>query len=239
MEETLSMFILIHKTAAGILSLPMFLLGSISQPHSSFFQHPCSNWATSPSAVTHHFLRGEHMKRYRCTWSGTDLSRCGGFYIWIAYVDSWALRWHRADPGTALCFFSPVDACLYLYLLWCGSLVMMWPISFHVGQGYSPSVPEAAWQGSLSPILARTLSISPPRAPCLLNKIRAVVKGGKTCRYIWIADTFNLSSIARRHLMSLWVYPAKHTIKCTMRWETWLQFVWKKSQGLICPAEFY
>lgn len=102
------------------------------------FQHPCSNWATSPSAVTHHFLRGEHMKRYRCTWSGTDLSRCGGFCIWIAYVDSWALRWHRADPGTALCFFSPVDACLYLYPQWCGSLVMMWPISLHGDKATAP-----------------------------------------------------------------------------------------------------
>lgn len=213
------------ETAAGISTLPVFLLGSISQHHSSFSNtlaligpHPHQLSLTTSSTVSSEGIQMYLVRSWSMSWHA-------GWCIWIAYVDSWAVRWHRADPGTALSFFSPVDACLYLYPQWCGGLVIMWPISLLGGQGYN----TPACQRSLSHSLARALSISLPLVPGLLKfslisqRPLFYLRGAWKC--IRIADIVNLSSIARRHLMSLWVYPAKHTIKCSTRWETWLQFV--------------
>lgn len=246
-EDTLSMFILIRETAAGILTLSMFLLGSISQPHSSFSNtlaligpHPHLLSLTTSSVVS--------------MWRDTDVpgpaQACRGALAFAFELHMWT-----AEPcvDTEL-----IQGLLFVFLpCWCLSVplpTVVWKPGndvahqFARGQGYSTLVPEAAWQGLLSPILARTLNISLPGVLwllkfCLISQ-RALFYLREACRCIRIADTFNPSSIARRHLMSLWVSPAKHTIKCTMHWETWLQFVWKKShkrvpQGLICPVWFY
>lgn len=202
----------------------MFLLGSISQPHSSF-----SNTLT---------LIGPHPHQLSLTTSPTVSSEGIQMYLvwhrpvvarWLVYLNcicghlSGELipRWSRDCSF----FFSPVDAYLYLYPQWCGGLVIMWPISLCGGQGYN----TPACQRSLSHSLSRALSISLPRAPGLskfyLISQRPLFYLRGVCKCIRIADTVNLSSIARRHLMNLWVYPAQHTMKCFMRWETWLQFV--------------
>lgn len=242
-EETLSMFILIRETAAGVLTLSMFLLGSISQPHSSFSNtlaligpHPHLLSLTTSSMVS--------------MWRDTDVPGPVQAYRG-ALAFAFELNMWTAEPcvDTEL-----IQGLLFVFLPLlmpvCTSVV--WKSGndvahqFAWGQGYSTLAPEAAWQGLLSPILARTLSISLPWAPCLLKFCLIsqwplfYLREARRC--IRIADIFNLSSIARRHLMSLWVYMAKHTIKCTRRWETSIclkEIPQESAQGLIYPMWFY
>lgn len=106
-EEALGVFVLIRWDSCGHLDSVYVPPGLHKPAPFIIFQHTHSNWATSPSAVTHHFVHSEQ-------WKDTEVPglpqacHVAGLCIWIAYVDSWAVRWHRADPGTALSSFSPL-----------------------------------------------------------------------------------------------------------------------------------
>lgn len=185
-EETLSMFILIRETAAGILTLSMFLLGSISQPHSSFSNtlaligpHPHLLSLTTSSVVS--------------MWRDTDVpgpaQACRGALAFAFELHMWT-----AEPcvDTEL-----IQGLLFVVLpCWCLSVplpTVVWKPGndvahqFAWGQGYSTLAPEAAWQGLLSPILARTLSISLKVLPYFATDLilfKRSLQMHQNCRYI-------------------------------------------------------
>lgn len=225
-EETLGVFVLIRWDSSGHLDSAYVPPGLHKPAPFIIFQHPCSNWATSPSAVTHPFLHGEQ-------WRDTDVPGpaqvCRGALACVFELHMWTaeLCVDTELIWTALSFLIPC---------WCLSKslpTVVWRSGnnvarqFALGHGYSTPGPEAAWQRSLSPSLERALSIS--LSPGLLKfhlifqQPLLYLRGA--CRGIRIADTFNLSSIARWHLTSLWVCKAKHTMKCSACWKTGLQFV--------------
>lgn len=226
-EETLGVFVLIRWDSCGHLDSAYVPPGLHKQAPFIIFLHSLSNWATSPSAVTHPFLYGEQWRR---TDAPGPAQACRGAPACVFELHIWT-----AEPCIDT---KPIQGLLFLFLpCWCLSVSLPrveWrsgnnvAYQFACGQGYITPGPEAAWQRSLSPSLGRALSISFPRVPELLNfgpfrKSPYFIWGA--CRCMRIADTFNLSSIARWHPMGLWVCPVKHTIKCPTRWETWLRFV--------------
>lgn len=118
------------ETAVGILSLPMpmLLLGSLSQPRSSY-SNSSSLIGLYPHLLSFTTSSTLSQKRYRCTWSSTALSQHTSLCIWIAYVGSWAPAATLSWSQTLLFPFLSVGIYLSLYPQLCGSLVMMWPIS--------------------------------------------------------------------------------------------------------------
>lgn len=96
----------------------------LSKPASFIIlQQPCSNWAASPPAVTHHLLHiePEEIQMYLVRHSPVAAHQplhlnciCG-----------------QLSPSSCTELFPllAVGTCLSLYSQWCGSLVMMWPIS--------------------------------------------------------------------------------------------------------------
>lgn len=107
----------------------MFLLGSISQPHSSFFNTLA--------------LIGPHPHQLSLTTSSQESSEEIQMYLvqhrpvvarWLVYLNCICGQLSRVlTPSWSedSFFFSPVDARLYLYPQWCGGLVIMRPISLH------------------------------------------------------------------------------------------------------------
>lgn len=184
----------------------MFLLGSISQPHSSFSNtlaligpHPHQLSLTASSTMS-----SEEIQMY-LVWHRPVVG------IWLVYLNcicgqlSRALTWSWSGDRSS--FFLPC---------WCLSVslsTVVWRSGnnvvhqFALGQGYDTPGPKTAWQRSLSLSLARALNISFPRAPGLVKfsliSQQPIFYFKWACRCIRIADTFNLSSIARWHLMSL------------------------------------
>lgn len=59
MDETLSVFTLIHQDSCRHLDSAYVPPGLHKPAPFIIFQHTCSNWATSPTAVIHHSLHGE------------------------------------------------------------------------------------------------------------------------------------------------------------------------------------
>lgn len=129
MEEPLSMFILIQWDSCGHLK-PAYAYASprLSKPAPFIIlQQPCSNWAASPPAVTHHLLHNvpEEIQMYLVRYSP------------VAAHQSLRLNQNRGScaPAATLSWsqallfpFHPVSTWLSLYPQWCGSPVMMWPI---------------------------------------------------------------------------------------------------------------
>lgn len=175
------------ETAAGILTLPMFLLGSISQPHSSFSNtlaligpHPHQLSLTTCSMVS-----SEKIQRYLVH----------RLVVWLAC--GFELHMWTAEPcvDTEL-----IRGLLFLLLLpwWCLSVslpTVLWRSGNNVahqfawGHGYNSPGPEAARQRSLSPSLARALSISFPLKFYLISPGPLFYSRGACrcirCRYIW------------------------------------------------------
>lgn len=88
MEETLGVFGLIQWDSCRHLHSAYVPPGLHKPAPFIIFQHPCSNWATSPSAVTQRFLRGE---RWRDTDVPSPAQACRGalacvfeLYMWTA-----------------------------------------------------------------------------------------------------------------------------------------------------------
>lgn len=125
MEEPLSMFILIQWDSCGHLE-PAYAYVSprLSKPAPFIIlQQPCSNWAASPPAVTHHLLHiePEEIQMYLVQHSPVAAHQplhlnciCG-----------------QLSPSSYTELFPvlTVGTCQSLYPQRCGSLVMMWPIS--------------------------------------------------------------------------------------------------------------
>lgn len=127
-----------------------FLLGSLSQPHSSSSNSPALI-GLLPHLLSLTTSSTSSRTRYRCTWSSAALSQHTSLCIWIAYVGSWAPRATlELIPGTALSLPSYVGTYLSLYPQWCGSPVMMCSRLKWIW-GYNAQGLEASWQVPLTP----------------------------------------------------------------------------------------
>lgn len=130
MEEPLSVFMLIQWDSCGHLEpASAYVSPRLSKPAPFIIlQQPCSNWAASPPAVTHHLLHTEP-RRYRCSWSGTAPVAAHQNPHLNCICGQLSPSIHtELIPGMSLLFL-PVGTCLPFSSQWCGSLVMMWPIT--------------------------------------------------------------------------------------------------------------
>lgn len=126
MEEPLSMFMLIQWDSCGHLQPAYaYVPPRLSKPAPFIIlQQPCSNWAASPPAVTHHLLHiePEEIQMYLVQLNPVAASAFE-LRMWAAEPQ----QLHRADPRRCSVLFSLlVPACPSLHS---GSPVMMWPIS--------------------------------------------------------------------------------------------------------------
>lgn len=162
MEETLSMCILIQQDSCGHLE-SAYAYASPGLPKPApfiIFQQPCSNWAASPPAVTHHLLHIElkEIQMYLVRHSPVAAHQllhlnciCGQL---SPGIDT------ELIPGTALSFFP----CWYLSV---PLSTVVWKTGNDVAyqfdwrRGYNTLWLEASLQGSLSPSMARTSSLGP------------------------------------------------------------------------------
>ncbi len=168
MEEPLSMFILIQWDSCGHLE-PAFAYVSprLSKPAPFIIlQQPCSNWAASPPAVTHHLLHiePEEIQMYLVRHSPVAAHQplhlnciCG-----------------QLSPSsyTVLFLFLAVGTCLSL------STAVWKPgndvdYQFNWRRAYNAPGLEASSRGPLSPNMTMTLNIPLPWVPCLLKFCKA------------------------------------------------------------------
>ncbi|KAK5896808.1 hypothetical protein CesoFtcFv8_009930 [Champsocephalus esox] len=104
--------------------MPTFLHRHSKPAPFIILQQPCSNWAASPPAVTHHLLHiePEEIQMYLVRLNPV-VSSAFELHMWAAEPQ----QLHRADPRRCSVLFSLlVPACPSLHS---GSPVMMWPIS--------------------------------------------------------------------------------------------------------------
>lgn len=170
MEEPLSMFILIQWDSCGHLE-PAYAYVSprLSKPAPFIIlQQPCSNWAASPPAVTHHLLHIEpeeiqmYLVRHRpvVAHQPRHLNCICGQLSPSVYTE--------LIPGTALSFFPR------WYLPVSLSTVVWKPGNdvahqFNCRRGYNARGLVASSREPLSSNMARTLNIPLPWVPCLLK----------------------------------------------------------------------
>lgn len=169
------------ETAVGILSppLPVFFPELPKPAPFIIFQQPCSNWAASPPAVTHHPLYVEQEEIQRCLVRHRPVAEhqllhlnciCGQL---SRGIDT------ELIPETALSFF----LCWYLSparstVLWKPGNDVAYQSDWR--QGYNTLEMEALLQGFLSPDMARTLNILLLWALFLLKFCRASFQKGSS-----------------------------------------------------------
>lgn len=166
MEEPLSMFILIQRDSCGHLQ-PAYAYASprLSKPAPFIIlQQPCSNWAASPPAVTHHLLHSEPEEIQMYLVRHSPVAAHQPLHLNCICGQLSPGSYTELIPGTARSF-SP---CWYLPVPL--STVVWKPgndvaYQFNWRQGYNALGLEVP----LSPNMPRTLNILPPWVPCLLK----------------------------------------------------------------------
>lgn len=170
MEEPLSMFILIQWDSCGHLE-PAYAYVSprLSKPAPFIIlQQPCSNWAASPPAVTHHLLHIEPEEIQMYLVRHSPVAAHQPLHLNCICGQLSPSSYTELIPGTALSF-SP---CRYLPVPL--STVERKPgndvaYQFKWRWGYNAPGLEALSQVPLSPNMAGTLNIPLPWVVCLLK----------------------------------------------------------------------
>lgn len=169
-EEPLSMFILILWDSCGHLE-PAYAYVSprLSKPASFIIlQQPCSNWAASPPAVTHHLLHTEPEEIQMYLVRHIPVAAHQAPHLNCICGQLSPTSYTELIPGTALSF----PPCWYLpaplsTVVWKPGNDVAY--QFNWRQGYNAPGLEASSWVPLSTNMAGTLNIPLPWVPCLLK----------------------------------------------------------------------